>query len=172
MTKPTLEPPHSFLAAGELLRDLQARPELAPYILPDIWTKRDQADAIAALSQMTGAAVAVGLAETSLPAAGQRQQGGLVRVGLAVYVFQPSEGTLNAGPDEALREQVWLTVVRTLNSWYYTTPGGLKIKALLTAGADVDLSASHPDLAKQVYADALSIDIPLQLTMPRLPRTA
>ena len=161
-----LEPPHGYLAAAELLSDLRARDELSPYLLPDVWRRRDQISTITALSQSAGVCVAVGLSETVLPAAGQQKQGGLVRVALAVYVFQPAEGTGILPPDSELRERVWLTVLKYLSAWSYTC-SGKSIKAYLTSTSEIDLATLNPDFARAVSADAVIAEIPLMLTVKK-----
>ncbi len=168
MKTPTLEPPHAFLAAAELLADLRSRPELAPYVMPEVWRKPGQHAAISALAQSTGAAVAVGIGEVSLPAAGQKKQGGQVRVGVAVYVFQPEQGTFTEGSHPELLHSLWLTVLRTVNTYRYTLPNGTTEKALIAACGEVDLSAANSHFAQKLTAEALMIDIPLCLNMPEL----
>ena len=108
--------------------------------------------------------VVVGRAENSLPVGGQQKQGGLIRVGLAVYVFQQNE---NVKPEyRELRERVLMTVVKYCNQWQYKPwPQREGIRAHLMSLGEVDLSAVNKDFAANVSADSLLLEVPLRLTL-------
>lgn len=159
-----LEPAHGFDAAQDLLASLIEQEELADYVLPEIWLENSQHNSIAALCAHLPVCVVVGRAENSLPAGGQQKQGGLIRVGLAVYVFQQNE---NVKPEyRELRERVMMTVVKYCNQWQYKPwPQREGIRAHLMSLGEVDLSAVNKDFAANVSADSLLLEVPLRLTL-------
>lgn len=159
-----LEPAHGFMAAEDLLASLSGVAELEDYVLPELWLDNSQHNTIAALCAHEPVCVVVGRAEDSLPAGGQQKQGGMIRVGVAVYVFQQNE---NVKPEHrALRERVLLTVVKYCNQWQYK-PGADSegIRAHLMSLGEVDLSAVNKDFAANVSADSLLLEVPLRLTL-------
>ena len=157
-----LEPAHGFAAAEDLLASLRGVDELADYVLPEVWLENSQHNSIAALCAHQPVCVVVGRAENSLPAGGQQKQGGLIRVGLAVYVFQQNE---NVKPEyRELRERVM--VVKCCNQWPYKPwPQREGIRAHLMSLGEVDLSAVNKDFAANVSADSLLLEVPLRLTI-------
>ena len=158
-----LLPAFGIEAASDLLSSLRSCRELAPYILPDLWIRPDQHSAISALCSHSGISIVVSRGLDSLPAAGQQKQGGLINIGLIVYVFQSSTSFNPAL--YALREQIWLTVCKYVAAWAFSpSPTQKPIRAIQTDTASVDLSGIAPDFADKVWADALLIDGPLQLS--------
>lgn len=160
----SLEPAHGFDAAQDLLASLIEQEELADYVLPEIWLENSQHNSIAALCAHQPVCVVVGRAENSLPAGGQQKQGGMLRVGIAVYVFQQNEVVR---PEyRELRERVMLTVVKYCNAWVYR-PGDKEagIKAHLMSLGEVDLSGVNKDFAANVNADSLLLEVPIRLTI-------
>lgn len=159
-----LEPAHGFAAAEDLLASLRGVDELADYVLPEVWLENSQHNSIAALCAREPVCVVVGRAENSLPSGGQQKQGGLIRVGVAVYVFQVNE---NVKPEHReLRERVLMTVVKYCNRWrYQPQPDGEHIAAHLMSLGEVDLSGVNKDFAANVSADSLLLEVPLRLTI-------
>lgn len=157
-----LERAHGYLAAEQLLADLRAQEELSVYVLPEVWRRRDQVSAIAALGSRERVCVVVGRSENSLPEAGDMKQGGLLRVGLAVYVFQPHDGVTE--PDGELPERVMLTVLKYANRFYYH-PGGMAggIKARLRNIQEVDVGELAAAFAAEVRVEALTLEVALRL---------
>ena len=158
-----LEPAHGFAAARDLLASLRGCAELRDYVLPELWLENRQHNSIAALCAAEPVCVVVGRAENNLPAAGQQKQGGLLRVGIAVYVFQQNDPVR---PEyRELRERVMLSVLKYCNAWVYrpgeNEPG---IKAHLMSLGEVDLSAVNKDFAANVNADSLLLEVPLRLS--------
>lgn len=159
-----LEPAHGFAAAADLLASLREVEELADYVLPEVWLENSQHNSIAALCAREPVCVVVGRAENSLPAGGQMKQGGLLRVGLAVYVFQQNEGV--KPEHRELRERVLMTVVKYCNAWQYKPRGtGEGIRGHLMSLGEVDLSGVNKDFAANVSADSLLVEVPLRLTV-------
>lgn len=157
-----LEPAHGFAAAQDLLASLRGCAELRDYVLPEVWLENSQHNSIAALCAVEPVCVVVGRAENSLPAGGQQKQGGMLRVGIAVYVFQQNEVVK---PEyRELRERVMMTVVKYCNAWVYR-PGNKEtgIKAHLMSLGEVDLSGVNKDFAANVNADSLLLEVPLRL---------
>lgn len=159
-----LEPAHGFAAAQDLLASLRAQKELGNYVLPEVWLENSQHNSIAALCAREPVCVVVGRAENSLPAGGQQKQGGLIHVGLAVYVFQQNEGVR---PEyRELKERVLMTVVKYCNLWLYKPWAQREgIRAHLMSLGEVDLGDVNKDFAANVSADSLLLELPLRLTL-------
>lgn len=160
--KPRLIEPLGHLAAEELLRDLKAQPELRRFVLPDVWLEDEQLSAIDALSHSEGICVAVGLAEDRLPHGGDEKQAGLIRLGLAVYVFQAADGVPVFSTREV--EQVWLTVLHYAGLWRYKPPReSAARKAILRDVGTVDLRTDVEEFAAQLVANVLRVEVPVRV---------
>lgn len=160
--KPGLIEPLGHLAAEELLHDLRAQGELRQYVLPDVWLEDKQLSAIDALSHSEGICVAVGLAEDRLPHGGDEKQGGMLRLGLAVYVFQAADGVPVFSTREV--ERVWLTVLHYAGLWSWQPPREARaIKAILREVSTVDLRQDVEDFSAQLVANVLRLEVPVRV---------
>ena len=160
--KQELLQPLGHLAAEELLRDLKAQPELRRFVLPDVWLEDEQLSAIDALSHSEGICVAVGLAEDGLPHSGDEKQGGLIHLGLAVYVFQAVDGVPVFSTREV--ERVWLTVLHYAMLWSWQPPREARaIKAQLRDVSTVDLRQDVEDFSAQLVANVLRLEVPARV---------
>lgn len=160
--KQELLQPLGHLAAEELLRDLKAQPELRRFVLPDVWLEDEQLSAIDALSHSEGICVAVGLAEDRLPHGGDEKQAGLIHLGLAVYVFQATDGVPVFSTREV--ERVWLTVLHYAMRWSWQPPREARaIKAQLRDVSTVDLRQDVEDFSAQLVANVLRLEVPARV---------
>lgn len=159
----TLIPAHGMLAAQELISDLRACPELAPYVVESVWLKDDQASTIAALANGSGIALCVGLAEDSLPFAGGEKQGAALSVGLALYVFTPVATGLPQQEEE--RQSVWYTALALCSRWQYSPPGqSAPIPARMeTIQNGVDLSSVQELVGAKIGASVLILSLTVRL---------
>lgn len=154
--------PLGHLAAEELLHDLRAMDELRRFVLPDVWLEDKQLSAIDALSHSEGICVAVGLAEDRLPHGGDEKQGGMIHLGLAVYVFQAVDGVPVFSTREV--ERVWLTVLHYAMRWSWQPPREARsIKAVLRDISTVDLRQDVEDFAGQLVANVLRMEVPARV---------
>lgn len=160
--KKELLQPLGHLAAEELLRDLKVQDELRRYVLPEVWLEDEQLSAIDALSHSEGICVAVGLAEDRLPHGGDEKQGGMLHLGLAVYVFQAVDGVPVFSTREV--ERVWLTVLHYAMRWSWQPPREARaIKAQLRDISTVDLRQDVEDFAAKLVANVLRLEVPARV---------
>ena len=160
--KPGLIEPLGHLAAEELLHDLRAQDELRRFVLPDVWLEDEQLSAIDALSHSEGICVAVGLAEDRLPHSGDEKQGGLIHLGLAVYVFQAMDGVPVFSTRDV--ERVWLTVLHYAMRWSWQPPREARaIKAQLRDISTVDLRQDVEGFAAKLVANVLRLEVPARV---------
>lgn len=162
-TSHDLQPPHALNAAEELLRDLRDYTPLAPYVLPNVWLKEDQASTISALASSAGVAVAVGLAEDVLPFAAEEKQGGTVRVGVCVYVFCPA--SVDAASLEPEKQSVWYTVLALCSRWEHTPSGSPRAIPARMESLEVGVDLKEVEYFAQnpIRANALVLTVPVRL---------
>lgn len=132
-----LLPAHNILAARELLGDLRAIPELAPYLMEDIWLKADQSSAIAALTGEHGVCLGVGIGEKSLAGGTLANQGNAIDWTLCVYAFQPVRGTDHADLEKL--ERIITTAYHYAMRFNYTVPGGDGAKSIAAKAQSITL---------------------------------
>ncbi len=161
---PELVQPLGHLAAEELLRDLRQQAELRAYVLPELWLDDGQlADAIMALNAgMDGICVAVALGEDRLPHGGDVKQGGLLHLGLHVYVFQRADGVPKF--DTRRMERVWLTVLHYVGRFRYCPPGKSEpISAILRSIDIIDLREDVDNLQADLVAYRIAAEVPVRV---------
>ncbi len=154
--------PLGHLAAEELLSDLKEQPELSKYVLDEVWLEDKQLSAIDALSHSEGICVAVALAEDKLPHGGQEKQGGMIHLGLAVYVFAALDGVPMFNTREL--ERVWLTTVHYAGRFRYCPPGESQPIAVRMADVStIDLRQDVENLSANLVANCLRLEVPVRV---------
>lgn len=153
---------HNFEAARELLADLRGVPELAPYVLPEVYMQDDQDTAIASIAALNGIALAVGLAEDALPTPGEVKSGLLLHLGLTLYCFRTTRRDHAARAEEL--ESIRLTALAYAARFSYVPkPHGTPIHALPQSLATVSLSDRSGYADKKLMAEALILNLPIKI---------
>lgn len=158
-----LLPAHNILAARELLADLRAVPELAPYLMDDIWLKADQASAISTLAAEHGISLGVGIGTKSLSFKTLKNGQNAINWTICVYAFQPARGTDEEDVEKL--ERVINTAFAYAMKFGYTPPGGSKearptpIPAIAQSIEQIDLGEEAGFAAGSMRAEALLLTI-------------